>query len=330
MSKLSALRQFSHFNKIVAVCAAVVVIGVGYILINTRAASFFASVEPELATLSGNAATLDDPTASAGKALQFNAPAPPPPPPPPPPPTGTRTCPPFPAFPDAKCTGVPAGTNLTTVNGDAFITQAGTVYTDKDVTGTIYVRADKVTIKRVKARGGIQMIDNTGLVIEDTEVGPSTGTGGDDGIAFDNYTCLRCNIHNFSDAAKINGTVTMIDSYIHDLWFKTGDHNDGLQAYGGSGNITLRHNYISSAANSQGGQNAAILIADGYNGTVTLEQNLFDSYGVYAVRLHENGKYYVRNNRWTRNADNTHTLNFAQILEWTGNAYQDNGQAISQ
>jgi hypothetical protein len=38
----------------------------------------------------------------------------------------------------------------------------------------------------------------------------------------------------------------------------------------------------------------------------------------------------VRNNRWTRNASNTHTLQFAQILQWTGNAFQDNGQVINQ
>jgi beta-glucanase (GH16 family) len=44
-----------------------------------RATGFFAATEPDGGSLSGNASTVSDGTASGGKALQFNAPAPPPP-----------------------------------------------------------------------------------------------------------------------------------------------------------------------------------------------------------------------------------------------------------
>ncbi len=300
-----------------AFAAVFALIGVVALLL-TKAATPTASVEPENGSVVSPASVVSDATASGGQAVKFAAAS-----------TGTRSCPAFPEFPDANCTGVPPGETLTNVSGDVIITQANTVYTNKNVSGTIYANANNITIRNVKAKGGING-SGRGVLIEDTELGPTTGTGGDDGVTVAGYTCRRCNIHNFSDGGKIYGDTLIEDSYIHDLWYKSGDHNDGLQAFThDTGTVLLRHNVISSAAQSNSGQNGALMIADGWNGTLTAENNLFDSYGVYAVRLHENGKYYIRNNRWTRHATSTHTTVYGQILQWTGNAFQDNGQAIN-
>jgi hypothetical protein len=59
----------SRANVLAGAAAAVVVVVVGYTLIATRAAGFFASVDPATSTLSGNASLIDDST--AGKAIQF-------------------------------------------------------------------------------------------------------------------------------------------------------------------------------------------------------------------------------------------------------------------
>jgi hypothetical protein len=290
-------------------------------LVLTRAATPTASIQPEGGTVTAPAAAISDAAASGGQAVKFQASSSG---------GGGQTCPPFPAFPDANCTGVTSGTSLTVVNSDVSITQAGSTYSAKDVRGRITVNANNVTIKNVYARDGIKNNANN-LLIEDTELGPTGASGGDDGLIEDNYTCRRCDIHNFSDGAKINGNLTIEDSYIHDLWGKSGDHNDGVQAFILGGDVLLRHNYISSdTINNLGSENGAIQMADGWLGTATLENNLFDSNGAIVVRLHENGTYYVRNNRWTRKGDRTHYLVYGIIAQWTGNAFQDNGQAIPQ
>jgi len=221
-----------------------------------------------------------------------------------------------------------------------IITQSGMVYTDKDVRGKIYVNASNVTIRDVKVQGGIQVDSNTVTVIEDTEMGPVTGLGGDQGInAVGNggFTCRRCDIHNFKDGGKLSGVTLVEDSYIHNLWGTTDSHNDGFQdAYLGGGTVILRHNVISSVlapdsytGGGSGGENGAMQIGDGWQGTMTIENNLLDSNGVYVLRL-ENGTHIVRNNRWTRKGNNTHAITDAIIQQWTGNAFQDNGQAIPQ
>jgi hypothetical protein len=292
-------------------------------------------------TKTGNFQTVTDSAAAGGDYTKFTSAAPTPPPPPPaptptpppptPPPAGGSRCPAFPAFPTASCTGIPAGTSLAVVNGDVTLS-AGATYTDKDVRGRIFINGNNITIRRVKAQNGV-MIQGTNTLIEDVEMGASNGSGGDQGIGGSgSYTCRRCHIHNFSDGAKLFGTSLIEDSYINNLWYTSGDHNDGLQdAFGGGGTVTLRHNYISSHTyNGSGGENGAIQVADAWNGTLTMEYNLFDSGGNIVVRLHENGKYNVRNNRWTRKGGATHSLVHATILEWAGNAFQDNGQAIAR
>lgn len=75
------LRRSEHFNKIIALGAAIVLIIIGTIfLIATHAATSTTAVEPELGTKSGNATTASDTSASGGKYLAFGSQATPPPP----------------------------------------------------------------------------------------------------------------------------------------------------------------------------------------------------------------------------------------------------------
>lgn len=337
----------SHFlkrNTIIAAVIALLVLVAGLWVLISRAADLFASVAPADASLSGNAKLVVE--ADGTKALQFNAPVTQPPttppptiPPPVPPGGGAQSCPAYPAFPNADCTGVPAGTSLTKVSGDVVLSTAGTVYDAKDVSGTIYVRADNVTIKRSRARDGIHIVNNKDLVIEDTEIGPDSGkSGADGGVIFENYTCRRCDIHNFSDGAKINGNVLIEDSWLHDFPYTDGDHNDAMQSVGG-GSVTIRHTSIDarSVAGSNTGDrgNAAIFMADGPKGHMIFENNLIAG-GGYALQLRDIAGYtaVVRGNHFVRGSYSfgTHIIadGPATNVTWENNVFSDNKQPVNK
>ncbi len=77
--------------------------------------------------------------------------------------------------PGPSTTGVPAGTKLTP-SGSIKVTKDGAVIEDLDVTGSITVLANDVTIRRVHLKSDdyypIRYFDNdnTGLVVEDSEI----------------------------------------------------------------------------------------------------------------------------------------------------------------
>lgn len=344
LQKISAKITLSKRNWGIAAATALLVLIVGYYMVATYAAGFFIGVSPAKGTISGNAKIVTE--ADGTKSLLFNAPSTPPPTPPPttpppttpPPATGAQSCPPYPAFPNADCTGVPNGTQLTVVNGDVTLETAGMVYDAKDVRGTMYVRANNITIKRTKAKNGIQIRaweGISGLVIEDSEIGPDSGSGGDDGVAFYNYTCRRCDIHGFSDGAKVNGNVLIEDSWIHGLYQKSGDHNDGLQNHGGGGNVTIRHSNIDvRPSNVSDKGNAAIFMADNPTGTMTVDNNLLAG-GQYTLQFLDSDGYTViaRGNHFVRSsyALGTHRLHpNGNNVTWENNVFSDNGQQIAK
>ena len=250
-------------------------------------------------------------------------------------PTPTPTPAPSTTWPNASNTGVPAGITLTLVNGDVTLTTDGQVFDGYDVSGKVYVQANNVKISRSRIRNGIQIRDwegYSGLQVSDSELGPTTGSGGDDGIAFSSYSCLRCNIHNFSDGGKINGNVLIQDSYLHDLWQLSGDHNDGLQNYAGSGDLTLRHNTIDGhPTNTSDFGNAAIFSADYPTGTITVDNNLLSG-GQFTLQALDNATYVVTNNHFVRNSYiyGTHRYTCSSCVTWSGNVFDDNGEAIAK
>jgi len=147
-------------------------------------------------------------------------------------------------FPDETTTGVPAGTVLKR-SGSLTITKAGTVVDGLEITGTVTVVADNVTIKntRIKNTGSIP-IRNKGknLLIEDTEI---DGQGkGIPAVAYNKYTLRRVNIHHVGEGPRIaGGNVTIEDSYLHHFVQIGSNHTDVIQAVSGS-NIVLRHNNL--------------------------------------------------------------------------------------
>jgi hypothetical protein len=233
--------------------------------------------------------------------------------------------------PGPGSTGVPAGTHLTP-SGSLTVTTDGAVIEDLDVTGSITVRADHVTIRRVRLTSGdyypIRYFDdgNVGLVVEDSEI---IGTSGDvtSAIAFEHYTARRLDVHGSADGFKADADVLIEDCWIHDLSNGPEEHNDGVQSTGGKG-VTIRHSSISGASN------AAVQAGD--EGAATEDLTIECSWlsgGGYTLNIRGSGATVPRN---TRVVDNRFGRDSA-YGPWTfddpsptvtGNVWDDDGTPI--
>jgi hypothetical protein len=233
------------------------------ILIATHAAGFTTSFEAENSTKSSPATAVSDASASGGSALKFAAAA-----------SGGSCA--LPNYPDASCTGVPAGTTLTNYTGPNPITTAGTVVDSKRITSCLEVAAGGVVIKNSYITCPNSITVNcsdqgtcgrsaTPLTIQDSEIdctgNGSTGiVGQGSAISEANFTLRRVNIHGCENGLDINQNVDIQDSYIHDLYNDPvvpppdGAHADGMQFaadhwsgsawVSGSLNVTIKHNTI--------------------------------------------------------------------------------------
>jgi len=318
-------RSLKNPKVLIAASAALVVLIAGLTIFHSGAASFFAGAEPEQGTLSGNASVVLISDASGGQAVQFNAPAPPPPPPPPPP-SGGGSCP-LPAYPDATCTGVPAGTTLTPASSITLSTP-GQVYDGKDITGCVTVTAANVTIKnsRIKCNDSYGVWSrSTGLIVQDTEVDCINTTG--TGIVGGSFTARRVNVHGCENGASADDNVTIADSYIHDLFEGAGSHVDGIQVASGSTGLVFDHNRILNA-NSE---TSAIIGGDSATETVS---NNYLSGGGFTLYCSPNfAGFKVFNNRWGRQywPNGGYYGPYANcdgIGQWTNNVWDDTGLPV--
>lgn len=236
-----------------------------------------------------------------------------------------RQCPPFPAVPDASCTGVPPGTTLTQHDGDLYVTTDGAVVDAMEVNGCIFVQANNVTIKRTRVNGwcwtgaiSAGYGEHTGTLIEDVEVnGTAPGDTNIAGVALigvDNYTARRVNVHHGGRGFNIGSNVTIEDSYIHQMYGAGDSHNSGIGSNSGV-NITIRHNNINcdigqpgNISTGGGCSGALVLYADTFGeqiGTIdnlTIEENRFNAgRGSYCLLIYNprtDGTYAVRNNQF--------------------------------
>ena len=225
-----------------------------------------------------------------------------------------QSCP-LPAYPDASCTGVPAGVTLTP-SGSVTVNTAGTVINALDVSGNIVVNAPNVTIRNTRIRSNsMWMIDNnsTGLVVEDSEVinRPVAGQPNcHNGIGSNNFTIRRSEITGCENAANFDGdNIVFEDNYVHDLdnvgpsyvWGDTGPHTDGIQMAPGADNIVVRHNSIDpmGAVQGGGGTSAIIMGVNGSQSNVRIEDNYLDgrdsAYTLYLPRQNSPNIYVNRN-----------------------------------
>jgi hypothetical protein len=218
-------------------------------------------------------------------------------------PTNTGPCG-LPRYPDATCTGVPVGTALSVVNGNMEIRTAGTVIDGKDIRGCVNIKAPGVVIRRshiscpnfivVSSFGGAY--SGTGLRIEDSEIDCRGGPG--TGIADNNVTARRLNIHGCENGFSMDSNFDVQDSYIHDLYNGGGSHTDGIEMEGGS-HITVMHNTIfdgsgTSAIITDPTKMSNVLISSNLmaGGAYTLYCPRDSSSNVRVVDNHFSKKYY--------------------------------------
>lgn len=269
-------------------------------------------------------------------------------------PSQDRACPAFPAFPDASCTGVIPGTVLKNCNG--MVQQDNVVLEGCLFTGGVTIEARNVTIKNSKIKGMVAADyilnwDLSGLKLIDVEI---DGTGyvtanGESAIGYNNYSCLRCNIHGSGRGFNFANGVTITDSWAHDFTYVDGAHQSAAGSNGGSNNV-VTHNRLDCG--SQGCSGALVMYGDfdPVDNNV-IKNNLFDggSYCLYGGSTGESsGKKYphgtnikILDNRfgkkypseggpsrcgwygpvaaWENNAGNV----------WSGNAWEDGSGSVN-
>lgn len=273
MKKLSIIKNHKHFNKVSGVVAIALFAIVGTILLfNTRAASPFAGIEPENGSLSRTDLSINDTTASGGKAVKFStAPV-----------NSSGVCTgrdanggvPVDKFPGAACTGVPVGTVLKRVPQDltsgqgwrwdgsqVIVELAGAMLDSLDISGCVDVKANNVTISKTRIRAVCEYTINiyydgsnsrAGLVVTDVEIDGTDNLRARKGVQGENFTVTRTNIHGISAKAVVLGSNTLLqDSYVHDyVCGKDPDvptdtiHQSGIGTNGGDTNIIMRHNHV--------------------------------------------------------------------------------------
>jgi hypothetical protein len=206
--------------------------------------------------------------------------------------TGASGCP-LPAYPDATCTGVPAGTALTVVNGNMTINTANAIVENKDIRGCIMVTAPGVIIRnsKIKCTDAAIAIDayqvsGTWLKIQDCEI-DCGNRGGSTAIGEEQVTSLRNNIYGCENGYDVNKNMTIQDNYIHDLYLGNGTddpHTDGIQMWDTATGVVIQHNRIFPGLNTT---SAIISPGSGTLGTI-IKENLFAG-GAYTVYCRQGG-----------------------------------------
>ena len=195
-------------------------------------------------------------------------------------------------FPNAASAGVPAGWQPDAVHeGDLWVRDAGTVIDGLHVTGSIQVRADDVTIRNTKVDDTIwnqesDRVQYSGLLIEDTEVGPDQGvsSSSDGAIGTSGYTARRVEIHGFTDGFRVAGpNVRIEDSFVVLSELAGGcPHLDGIQGYGGGANVVVHHNTIDARGSCS---TSAVFMAEA-SPHIDLRDNLLLG-GAYSIHLNQ-------------------------------------------
>jgi len=152
------------------------------------------------------------------------------------------------ARPSADNTG-PHSPGLLTPQSPGEITVDGTVIENADMTGTIHVKADNVTIRNFRINGGLFGIKvedgHTGIVFEDGEIYNSSA----EGILGVGYAARRLHIHDTGkNGIKPQGSTpgsTLIEScFIDNLGTNADAHANGIRSEYSAATLTVRYNNI--------------------------------------------------------------------------------------
>lgn len=172
----------------------------------------------------------------------------------------------------------------------------GAILDSLDISSTVNVFADNVTIRRsringsgyyvVKTYDGVTYFKN--LTITDSEL-DGQGVLADTSIAVmatDGAQILRDNIHGMtSSGPRLASNETVRDSWIHDFVCGPGIHQAGMSANDGGSNITVRHNTLDINTTDAGCASFAFELAldFGYYTNVVVDNNLLNG-GAYCTQ----------------------------------------------
>ena len=140
----------------------------------------------------------------------------------------------------------------------------------------------------------------------------------------------QLNVSGCEDGIQMYNNDVLENSYIHDLAFTGGSHNDGVQQNGGS-NDTVRHNTIFNPHN----QTSCVNFTTDFGGIsgITITGNLLNG-GNYTVYSRSGGNGNPTGVSVTGNqfggADVFGLLSVDGSVTWSGNVSDSTGQAIGQ
>lgn len=147
------------------------------------------------------------------------------------------------ATPDTSSVGVPAGVALVP-SGSLRITEDGTTIDGLDVTGSITVAANDVTIRntRINANGtwyAIRLASGvTGTSIESSELFGARSAA----VNYGSYRAERLHVHSSRDGLLVGSHASVTDSYIHSL----GHRGAGIKANGGQGSEIVGNQIVAA------------------------------------------------------------------------------------
>jgi len=194
---------------------------------------------------------------------------------------------PIPAgFPNAATTGY---TGTLTPVGAMTVTVPGTVLENLDIPGTLHIKADNVTVRNCRIRGGgnygVQCNwGYTGAVIEDCTIDGLGNTG--KGVLCANTTIRRCEIRNWGDGIFYVHNTVVEDTWIHLLYYADQSHNDGIQTMGAR-DCVFRHNTVQAIYRGQ--TSCMINQSDNVQIDGLLIEDNFFSGGAYTLYVQDRG-----------------------------------------
>ena len=239
-------------------------------------------------------------------------------------------------YPDATNTGVPVGTKLTPHAGHQVIKADNTVIDGWD-TGRIDIYANNVVIKNTRITTssyyGVYVYSGSVTVEDATITGQATSSQECDAGVTGATLVLRTNISGCEDGVHLSGHNGVEDTYIHDPYFTSSSHNDGIQVFSASGSMMIKHNTI--VMTNPGGSrqaNSCVFVqpTSGSVDGVTIDSNLVDG-GGYTLYIEQSTNVSLSHNRigrdykygWFSHAHNTNM----PLL--TDNVWDDTGQPIN-
>jgi hypothetical protein len=132
------------------------------------------------------------------------------------PPSGPQSCPAYPKFPDANCTGVPAGMKLTNYSGPCTIKKNKTVIDRKVISCALRIQATGVMIKNSRVNGSVNASGSFSFTIMDSEVhAPQAGSVESQGVGEANFTMLRVEVTGGNRSVYCRKKCRVEDSWVH-------------------------------------------------------------------------------------------------------------------